>query len=663
MQTAIATAIKTVRIVGPSLALPTAVPNTKRMSSPKPTAQQAQQQPARGAAKATTTSTNNGTPTMADAPPMPSSVTFTQMAASVLNPPTAAALHPVKAHPMWCAIETNKSLVLCLGTKGTRVSELHIRIPKVAATAHLFSLSGTKLINEILQLINKSHNKDGIRALKENHLVLVKWSMCGNLIIKCSKPMDNVIKNCLHDAIKAAVLPGSNDSISILNKPPTTALKFMTVPRHNEDGTDTDSYDLHNDLMAHQLWHEVEIFSQPCFLPMKHDATGGTVIVSIVDNNQGSVGRKLMNVVSFSGASRRCLRWVEKEAQLFCTQCQCWGHLNFNCLSNIMRCSKCAGLHDYKQHDRFCDICKSGKGKLCILKCHNCHGPHFASSKDCVFYLNQLSKERQIQLCDEFSQKWKEEDAALKATANSDSGQAACVATAIKSDKKGKTKAKSGIQQQDDDDYVPIGKGGKAKYTFKGMAQALASTTRIEEVVVDNDSVHDSDSSSELWLSYVDNVPLSKRFPASKPPPRSRKPPPSPPPPTTKKPLMITFPALGSSQPLCSVTDILHELKAPAKTTLPDAKPKTSAPDTPFTRFGGGEVAYSASALQGEADAFATALATSGLPSQPSPTADSAPAVPPQSPTSLNVYYRLASPHTVCLSKCTEVMKNHARFT
>ena len=54
-----------------------------------------------------------------------------------------------------------------------------------------------------------------------------------------------------------------------------------------------------------------------------------------------------------------------------------------------MRCSKCAGPHDYRQHDRFCEICKSGKGKLCLPKCHNCRGPHFSNSKDCVFYINR----------------------------------------------------------------------------------------------------------------------------------------------------------------------------------------------------------------------------------------------------------------------------------
>ncbi|KAF8697268.1 hypothetical protein AX14_001387 [Amanita brunnescens Koide BX004] len=168
----------------------------------------------------------------------------------------------------------------------------------------MLSFSGTKLINEVLHLVNESHDKAGIKALKDNHIVLTKWLMRGNLIIKCSKPMDDTIKDCLHNVIKAAIPPGSADSIAILNKPPTTALKFMTVPCHNEDGSETDSFDLFNDLMVHELWWDVELFSQLRFLPMKQGAAGGTVIVSVVNDHQGTIGRKLMNtVVSFSGAS------------------------------------------------------------------------------------------------------------------------------------------------------------------------------------------------------------------------------------------------------------------------------------------------------------------------------------------------------------------------
>ncbi|KAF8701491.1 hypothetical protein AX14_000398 [Amanita brunnescens Koide BX004] len=639
MQTAISTAIETVRAAGPAILT---------QSPPKPN-MDAKRAPSGRVSPGPSSSTSPVAPMRRSRAPSPSahkpapasssdtpvgSMTFAQMAASVLDAPAAAPMHPAKAKPTWRAIETNKSLVLRPGTKGTRVSELHIRVPKVPATAHLFSLSGTKLINEILRLVNDSHNKAGIRALKDNHLVLVKWSMRGNLIFKCSKPMDDIIKDCLHDAIKAAVPPSSTDSIAILNKPPTTALKFSSVPRHNEDGTDADSYDLLNDLMSNNIWRDVEIFSQPRFLPMKPEAAGGTVIVSIVDDNVGSVGRKLMNtVVNFSGASRRCLRWVEKEAQLHCTQCQGWGHLNYNCLSNIMRCSKCSGPHDYRQHDRYCETCKSGKGHLCLPKCFNCRGAHFANSKECVFYINRSSKERQVQLRDEFNQKWKEEDAALKAAANTDSGRAARVATAIK-DSRGKGKGKAQPSKpNDNDDFVPVGKGGKAKYSFGGMTHALAPTTRIDTVVDGDDN--DSNASSELRLSYVDDVPLKQRFPSLKPPaikapvaePSTRN--------TTTsahKPLTITLPAT-SHKPLRSVTDILRGLKDPLPVADNNVTSKNDLPlgqnaQAPTTiRFDGGSVAYSSSALASEAAAFAAAIADSNLPSQPSPPSAPAPAL------------------------------------
>ncbi|KAF8697727.1 hypothetical protein AX14_001267 [Amanita brunnescens Koide BX004] len=643
MQTAISTAIETVRAAGPSIFSQTPTPKSNvTQASSKATIPSSTPAPRPNAPRSRAPSPSAAKPSAPPpAPAKPASMTFAQMAASVLDPPIAAPLHPAKAKPSWQAIETNKGLVIRPGTKGTRVSELHIRVPKIAATTHMFSLNGTKLINEVLRLVNDAHDKDGIRALKENHIVLAKWSMRGNLIVKCSKPMDDTIKTCLHDAIKSIVPPSSADSIAILNKPPTTALKFSSVPRHNEDGSDTDSFDLFNDLMAHELWRDVELFSQPQFLPMKHDAAGGTVIVSVVDDNQGTVGRKLMNtVVSFSGASRRCLRWVEKEAQLLCTQCQCWGHLNYNCLSNIMRCSKCAGPHDYRQHDRFCETCKSGKGKLCIPKCHNCRGPHFSNSKDCVFYLSRSSKERQVQLRDEFSQKWKEEAAALKATANSDSGRAARTAIATKlsaaggknqgAQGKGKGRALEKRRiDDDDDDYVPVGKGGKAKFTFGGMAKGLASTTRIEEVR-DNDNAdadktgEHSDTSSDLHLSYLDDVPLKTRFPDLKPPVSASAT--TPKPPLREKPLTITLPALGSNKPLRSVTDVLRELKTPSQ-------------EGHQARFGGGEVSYTPSAIQAEAAAFATALADSNVASQPSPPGptpktlpDLTPAVPPSQP-------------------------------
>lgn len=180
------------------------------------------------------------------------------------------------------------------------------------------------------------------------------------------------------------------------------------------------------------------------------------------------------------------------------------------------------------------------------------------------------------------------------------------------------------------------------------MAKALASTTRIKEVVADSDSGEDkkSDTSSDLRLSYLDDVPLKTRFPDLKPPvPLSGKDLPKP----GDKPLTIILPASNVHKPLKSVTDILRELRTPAREVPPALRfdgdevafvpPRPVESETTSARFGGAEVVYSASALQSEATAFASTLADSGLPSQPSPTAhDDEPLAPTsQLPTTSNV--------------------------
>ena len=172
------------------------------------------------------------------------------------------------------------------------------------------------------------------------------------------------------------------------------------------------------------------------------------------------------------------------------------------------------------------------------------------------------------------------------------------------------------------------------------MTRALGGAARIDEVKDDDvkeDAKEDdglSNTSSDLRLSYLDDVPLKTRFPTLKPPapvpadiaPSKPTTAVSAPSPSAPKPLTIILPALSAHKPLRSVTDILRELK----------DPQTPGLLVPVTRFGGAEVAYSASALQGEAVAFASALADSGLPSQPSPPSlrDHKPSAPPsQSPT------------------------------
>ncbi|KAF8691579.1 hypothetical protein AX14_002776, partial [Amanita brunnescens Koide BX004] len=192
-----------------------------------------------------------------------------------------------KKKPTWRAIETNKSLVLRPSTKGTRVSELHLKIPKTTASSDLFRLKGTALLERVAKIINDHSEPAPRMALRDNPLVLIKWSMKGNLVLKCAKPMDDLIKDGIKDAI-TYFFPSPSPEILVLNKPPTTALKFLAVPRHNLDGTDTDDMDLLNDLTAHPAWSDVELWSNPKFINLRAGMAGATVVVSVVDDNAGS---------------------------------------------------------------------------------------------------------------------------------------------------------------------------------------------------------------------------------------------------------------------------------------------------------------------------------------------------------------------------------------
>ena len=300
----------------------------------------------------------------------------------------------------WRMKETSKQIVTKPGARSTRTTELHLRIPRCDATTTLYKSSGSRLINEVISLLNKSANTDEIQAYKANPLVSAKWSAQSNLLLKCSQPMGEMLKVALERSICKNIPEGQVDEdsdIEVLNRPPTTSLKFMAVPRYNEDGSPTDSADLYSDIKANQAWADVTFFSDPKFLSNNRNAASGIVVLTIVNDEQGNVGKKLMRtMVSFSGASRPCLRWVDLPVQPFCGQCMMWGHGGFNCTSNILRCSKCGEGHDYKNHEKFCETCQKGAGHICVPKCFNCLGSHFATSKDCEFYKRRTDREWQV---------------------------------------------------------------------------------------------------------------------------------------------------------------------------------------------------------------------------------------------------------------------------
>ena len=180
----------------------------------------------------------------------------------------------------WRTLETSKQIVTKPGAKGTRATELHLRIPRCDATKDLYNASGSHLINAVISLVNKNASADEVQAYKANPLTTAKWSARSNLLLKCSQPMGEMLKVALERSIRKNIPAGQADEGSdaeVLNRPPTTSLKFMAVPRFNEDGTPTDSADLYSDIKANHAWHDVNFFSDPKFLSNDRNAASGIV--------------------------------------------------------------------------------------------------------------------------------------------------------------------------------------------------------------------------------------------------------------------------------------------------------------------------------------------------------------------------------------------------
>ena len=131
-----------------------------------------------------------------------------------------------KPKPTWRALETSKTLVTKPGAKGTRSSELHLRVPRCNATRTMYNANGTRLLNLIIQFVNDMPDRKGRDALKKNPLISAKWSARSNLLLRCAKPMDDELKECLEQAVRANVPPNAADSdsaheVEVLNRPPT----------------------------------------------------------------------------------------------------------------------------------------------------------------------------------------------------------------------------------------------------------------------------------------------------------------------------------------------------------------------------------------------------------------------------------------------------------
>ena len=270
-------------------------------------------------------------------------------------------------------------------TLGTRERELHLKFGSSEKASELTSKAGAKLMDVIIHSINSLSDEE--KALvKANPITAAKWSARGILIITCTSKLNEDTMS----ALKAALAPfgsDNDDDITVMNKPPTTLLKFAAVSTVNPDGSETSPEELYRDIMVHPKWQGVKVVEGPKFISRRGTAVGlsAVVLVGVEDDHNGSVGKRLLNTtVPFNCGPRRCQQWIVAKGARQCLTCMRWGHSTFYCRSQTATCARCGANHTTSAHAGQCIACKDNLP--CHPHCVNCNDHHTATDPVCPFY-------------------------------------------------------------------------------------------------------------------------------------------------------------------------------------------------------------------------------------------------------------------------------------
>ena len=379
----------------------TAAPSKKRTKKPLTTPQEE----AQIIAKLTST-VNDAWPTLPQQDAITMAIRMKDTAKSRLGKGTtlAASSTPSSSPPKVLTFrqkETNRGSVRKPGSRGTNEAELHMAVPHSVYTAGIFSAHGTDLLNKIADIVRPNLSDEAMSAFDANPAVAARWSTKDNLILRFHGPVTDLMRNAIVGSLQpipsAPSSTSSSDSIQVLNKPPTTCLKFMAVATTNSDGTEVTPTQLLEDIRAHPAWAEVPVWGLPRFVARKDEPLrpAHIVTISVQDNGSGAIGKSLMGTsVRFSSCGfRTCLRWVDKDVVPMCSQCQQWGHYARLCRTNRIVCSKCGGNHTLRSHQIYCPMCSKGDGHLCAPKCPNCSGCHASTNIACPFWIARFNRD------------------------------------------------------------------------------------------------------------------------------------------------------------------------------------------------------------------------------------------------------------------------------
>ncbi len=138
---------------------------------------------------------------------------------------------------MWGVAPLKKKDVTQLTTWGTRVSELHLSMPDSTTMDRLKPLFGKNLQEAAAAAIDSHLMAEDKQLFVDNLINSVRWAQRGNLIIMCAHGITDLMKEALHRVVAGWSPTNSQHSILILNKPPTTELKFTSILSRHSDGS------------------------------------------------------------------------------------------------------------------------------------------------------------------------------------------------------------------------------------------------------------------------------------------------------------------------------------------------------------------------------------------------------------------------------------------
>ncbi|KAN0133886.1 hypothetical protein V8E53_008318, partial [Lactarius tabidus] len=172
-----------------------------------------------------------------------------------------------------------------------------------------------------------------------------------------------------------------------------TWIQLRQVPTEDLDGCVWGPDDLVLQFIANPCFQDALICIAPHWQgnPLNNEKERSTVLAAIIDEDNSICQNALTHGVRMFGAQVKFLRCGDNPTLLQCSRCHLLGHYasSSKCklLKNAIKCYRCGGNHDGRDHDYECNA-KTHKtlGKCdCSLKCLLCKKTdHHARSRKCL---------------------------------------------------------------------------------------------------------------------------------------------------------------------------------------------------------------------------------------------------------------------------------------